>query len=118
MYRRALAFSVVAIIGALGAGLSTSAVAATPAEQAPQAVVVSGFVTGNLAEGSSDAPATDGNRGKDSVTETVTDIPEEPVAEQSSATDTPVIMVTGLAVLLAAILMVVRSGSSRRIEEE
>lgn len=51
-----------------------------------------------------------------------TSVPETPaadvpVAESSSPTYTPVIMVTGMVFLGVAILIVVRSGSTRHVEE-
>jgi hypothetical protein len=96
MYRRGLALSVVALLGVLGGtGLSASAFASAPD------IPLHSIVLEESPVGDSSTP-----------------MPEEPVAEQSSAPDAPVIMVTGLAVLIAAILMVVRSGSSRRLEEE
>jgi hypothetical protein len=113
MYRRALAFTVVAMLGTLGAtGLSASAFASS-VEVAPHSISVPSVAA--VDEVPAVAPA-----GVDDVVvmETSTTIPEKPVAEESSAPDAPVIMVTGLAVLLAAILMVVRSGSSRRLDEE
>jgi hypothetical protein len=121
MYRRGLALSVVALLGVLGGtGLSASAFASVSDIHLPSNVSVvaeiSAVTAPAVAESVATSPAiidtTDG------VSDSSTPIPEEPVAEQSSVRETPVIMVTGLAVLLAAILMVVRSGSSRRLDSE
>ena len=109
MFRRALAFSALALFGVLaGTGLSTSAIA-SPTD-IPRVASISVVVAEvNVAQGSGDPHG---------ATDSSTPTPEEPVAEESSAPDAPVILVTGLAVLLAAILMVVRSGSTRRVDKE
>ena len=111
MYRRACALIVVAVLGVLGgAGFTATAVASPPSisivAPEPGAQTVTSTVTSAPTEDESHSGTGD------------TQVPKEPVAEQPSAKETPVILVTGLAVLLAAILMVVRSGSTRRVEED
>ncbi|PRY65982.1 hypothetical protein B0I08_109132 [Glaciihabitans tibetensis] len=100
MYRRAVVLTVIAVLGGIGgAGLSTSALASEPAT----AHVVHEESTTEpiaIAKGSG------------------TEAPREQVAETAKTPGEPVILVSGLAVLLAAILMVVRSGSSRPASDD
>jgi BRCT domain type II-containing protein len=109
------------VSGATAAGASTSpspiavpetvaavefAVPAVPAEavSAPTVRVASTTVAG---------PASDLDR--DAITETPT--AEVPTADTESLQATPLIMMGGLAMLGFAILLVVRSGSTRQVDE-
>ncbi|MET0990047.1 MAG: hypothetical protein ABWY54_05320 [Glaciihabitans sp.] len=99
------AAAVVAASVCIGAVPATAAVAspATDYETVSWAVETRADETGVI------------DRGPASVPETPAAV--EPVADGSSPTFTPMIMATGLVFLGGAILLVVRAGSTRRVDE-
>jgi hypothetical protein len=99
-------YGVWAITVVVAASLSVGGAAAAVASTGPSA--------GHIASTASAGGASDVNR--HAVTETPT--AEVPSADTESTQATPLIMMAGLAMLGFAILLVVRSGSTRQIDDK